>query len=172
MSTIRSLSNSPMHADESTTSLGHDAPMKTGLNVQKSVKEPREPISKTLSDIQHLMKIPPQSYWSLDEYILTGDEIIPSRIQALERIVIQNYVDGINDEKQRSSLTMKLDQNGWTWKVAQQELMAISEATRKQETEANAREAKKNAKHEAQRTLRTQPTRSSQRNRPKINYRL
>lgn len=140
--------------------------MKTGLNFRENVEEPREPTPKTHTDIQQLMKIPPQSWYSLEEYLVTGDEKIPFRLQALERKVIQNYVDGMNDEKQRYSLITKLDQNGWTWKVTQQELRAISNATRKQEAEARTREAKKNAKHE------TQPTRSSQRNKRKINYRL
>ena len=123
-------------------------------------------------DIPESMEIPPQGYWSLEEYILTGNEQIPSLMQALERTVIRNYVDKMTDEKQRYSLITKLDQNGWTWKVTQQELMAISNAARQQEAKAKARDAKKSAKRETRRTLRTQPTRSSQRSKRKINYKL
>ena len=168
VATIRSLSNSSTHADGSITSLEHDAPAETGLDIWKTGEEPREPTPEIFSDMQQLTEVPPQSFLSLDEYLILSEDVIVPNIKAFERIIIRNFIDGMKNQKQRCSLIEKLNQNGWTWKVTQQEIMAISNAARKQETEGKVREAKKNAKHETQRT---QPTRSSQRKKRKINYR-
>lgn len=154
---------------QSITSLEHDTLPGSRVNVHRTDEIPQELNLVAQDGMQQRSDILPQSILSLDEYLITSEDVILASIQAFEKSRIEQFLDGMADEKQRATLAERLDQKGWTWKAAYEEATAISIADRRQEAEerAAAQQARMDAKHEAEQP---QPRRTSQRKKRKRNF--
>ena len=153
----------------SVTSLEHDTLSDARLNVSGTGEIRQEPNPVAQHHMQQTSDILPQSILTLDEYLIISEDAILASIQAFEKSRIQQFIGGMADEKQRTELIERLDQKGWTWKLAYEEATAIStvDRRRRSEEEAAAQQARENAEHEAQQP---QPRRSSQRKKRKRKF--
>ena len=168
--TDKDLGNSLSHVDGSTTGPESDVPTGYGRNVRHTMEESLASDANIQPDLQQMVEVPPQRYWSLSEYLILSEDLIASRIRDFEKMLMQNFVDGMEDKSQKSAIIEKLDQTAWTWKLTEREVVALDNAVRKRRTEARIpKKAKKNANHGQPRT---QPIRKSQRNKRKVNYKL
>ena len=158
--TAERINNRQASDDESITGLEYDNRLQAEPNIRRTIESPVRELGRFLHH-----DLLPQGIFGLDEYLIISEDIILPSLQAFEKRMIQQFVDGMEDEIQRAALVERLDQNGWTWKMTQEQVIAISRAERRQEAGGQTgREARENAGHEAHRS---EPKRRSQRKKRK-----
>ena len=83
----------------------------------------RDPRSTSLSAVA----IKPQRGLALEEYLIRSDDDIQDRLPEYEKKLVEAFVAGMAAEEQRATLETRLQERGWTWKIAYEEVNQIVE---------------------------------------------
>ena len=70
----------------------------------------------------------PQSFYELDEYIVIRGDTIETILRDVEKKLVKDFINDMNDADQRTMLVERLNHTAWTWKTAKQEATAIRQA--------------------------------------------
>ena len=79
--------------------------------------------------------------FSLEEYLVqSADEISPA-LQTYERSLVESFISGIQSKGQQATLCARLDERGWQWKIACEEVkkMIEEDVVKRKLSQANAR---------------------------------
>lgn len=67
----------------------------------------------------------PQGNSFLDEYITLSEDSIPLLLLAYEAKIVDAFVAGLRQEEHRIAMRRRLDETGWTWKMAFEEISRV-----------------------------------------------
>lgn len=70
----------------------------------------------------------PQSFYELDEYIVMRGDTIETILREVEKKLVNDFINDMDDADQRTMLVERLNHTAWTWKTAKQEATAIRQA--------------------------------------------
>lgn len=66
-----------------------------------------------------------QGSLSLQDYIRHADSVITESIQRCEGSLVSEFISGLNDGYRQWLLRERLQQNGWTWLTAKEEMQKL-----------------------------------------------
>jgi len=64
----------------------------------------------------------PQGQSTLHDYIDYGSPVVQERLQQYEARTVQAFISGLNEKYRQMTLWHKLDEVGWTWQNAEDEI--------------------------------------------------
>ena len=67
----------------------------------------------------------PQGNRFLDEYVTYSEDSIPPQLLTYEAKIVEAFVSGLRQEEQRVAMRRRLDEKGWTWKMAFEEISRV-----------------------------------------------
>lgn len=82
------------------------------------IPDPRDQSQLTSLEAQNIL-IKPQNGLSLQEYLILSGDDLAERQAKYEKEFVEAFVDGLNDEAQKTTLRARLEEDGtWTWTKA------------------------------------------------------